>query len=71
MGHEIRGIATFSQVRGGTVRSMATPPTLDPAQRAAALEKAAQARAARAELKNKLKMGTVTLRDALAVVTKA
>ena len=45
---------------------MATPPILDPAQRAAALAKAAEARAARAELKNKLKMGSVTLRDALA-----
>ena len=44
---------------------MATPPTLDPAQRAAALEKAAQARAARAELKNKLKMGSVTLGECL------
>jgi hypothetical protein len=45
---------------------MATPPALDPAQRAAALAKAAQARAARAELKNKLKIGSVSLRDALA-----
>lgn len=45
---------------------MATPPTLDPAQRAAALAKAAQARAARAELKNRLKMGAVSLRDVLA-----
>jgi hypothetical protein len=44
---------------------MATPPTLDPAQRAAALAKAAEARAARAELKNKLKMGSLTLREAL------
>jgi DNA uptake protein ComE-like DNA-binding protein len=45
---------------------MATPPQLNPEQRAAALAKAAEARAARAELKSKLKMGTVTLRDALA-----
>jgi len=44
---------------------MATPPVLDPAQRAAALAKAAVARAARAELKSKLKMGSVTLRQAL------
>ena len=44
---------------------MATPPILDPAQRAAALQKAAQARAARAELKNKLKMGSVTLKETL------
>jgi len=45
---------------------MATPPQLNPEQRAAALAKAAEARAARAELKSKLKMGTVSLRDALA-----
>ncbi|MSW20123.1 MAG: integration host factor, partial [Actinobacteria bacterium] len=44
---------------------MATPPVLDPAQRAAALAKAAVARAARAELKSKLKMGSVTLRQTL------
>lgn len=44
---------------------MATPPQLNPEQRAAALAKAAEARAARAELKSKLKMGTVTLRDAI------
>jgi DNA uptake protein ComE-like DNA-binding protein len=49
---------------------MATPPTLDPAQRAAALEKAAQARAARAEVKNKLKMGSLSLKDALAQADK-
>jgi len=44
---------------------MATPPILDPAQRAAALAKAAEARAARAALKNRLKMGSLTLRQAL------
>lgn len=49
----------------GTVAAMATPPTLDPAQRAAALAKAAEARAARAELKNKMKMGSFSLREAL------
>ena len=49
---------------------MATPPTLDPAQRAAALAKAAEARSARAELKNKLKMGSVTLAEALAKADK-
>lgn len=49
---------------------MATPPTLDPAQRAAALQKAAEARAARAELKNKLKMGSVTLKECLARADK-
>lgn len=45
---------------------MATPPQLNPEQRAAALAKAAIARAARAELKAKLKMGSVSLADALA-----
>ena len=45
---------------------MATPPQLNPEQRAAALAKAAEARAARAELKAKLKMGSVSLADALA-----
>jgi len=44
---------------------MATPPQLNPEQRAAALAKAAIARAARAELKAKLKMGSVSLADAL------
>ncbi len=44
---------------------MATPPQLTPEQRASALVKAAEARVARAELKNQLKMGTVTLAEAL------
>ena len=44
---------------------MAIPPQLTPEQRANALVKAAEARVARAELKNKLKMGTVTLAEAL------
>jgi hypothetical protein len=48
------------------VPGMANPPALTPEQRAAALQKAAEARAARAELKEKLKMGSVTLSDALA-----
>lgn len=45
---------------------MATPPALTPEQRAAALAKAAEARAARAEIKQRLKMGSITLADALA-----
>ena len=44
---------------------MANPPALTPEQRAAALQKAAEARAARAELKEKLKMGSVNLRELL------
>ena len=45
---------------------MATPPQLTPEQRANALAKAAEARSARAEVKNQLKMGTFSLVDALA-----
>jgi len=45
---------------------MATPPQLTPEQRAAALVKAAEARAARAEIKARLKMGSMTLTEALA-----
>ncbi len=41
-------------------------PELTPEQRAAALEKAAEARKARAELKNKLKNGGTTLSAVLA-----
>lgn len=44
---------------------MATPPSLSPEQRAAALEKAKEARAARAEIKARLKMGSLTLATAL------
>ena len=44
---------------------MANPPSLTPEQRKAALEKAGRVRAARAELKEKLKMGSVTLADVL------
>jgi hypothetical protein len=40
---------------------MPMPPSLSPEQRSAALEKAARARRERAELKEKLKMGSVTL----------
>lgn len=45
---------------------MPQPPTLTPEQRQAALEKAALARRARAELKEKLKMGSLTVADLLA-----
>jgi hypothetical protein len=44
---------------------MATPPSLTPEQRAAALEKAKEARAARADIKARLKMGSLTLKEAL------
>ena len=44
---------------------MATPPQLTPEQRAAALVKAAEARAARAEIKARSKMGSMSLPEAL------
>jgi signal recognition particle GTPase len=44
---------------------MPLPPTLSPEQRNAALEKAAAVRKQRAELKDRLKMGSVTLKDLL------
>jgi len=44
---------------------MPTPPPLSPEQRAVALQKAAEARKVRAELKEQLKMGTLTLRELL------
>src|SRR5690606_3580249 len=47
------------------VRDMPQPPTLTPEQREAALAKAAEARRARAELKEKLKMGSLTLAELL------
>ena len=42
---------------------MPQPPTLSPEQRQAALDKAAAARRARAEIKDKLKMGSTSLPD--------
>lgn len=45
---------------------MATPPQLTAEQRTAALAKAAEARAARAEVKNQLKIGSLSLAEALA-----
>jgi len=44
---------------------MPQPPSLTPEQRQAALAKAAEARRARAELKEKLKMGSMTLKELL------
>lgn len=45
---------------------MPQPPVLTPEQRTQALAKAAEARRARAELKEKLKMGSLTLAELLA-----
>ncbi len=44
---------------------MPLPPSLSPDQRQAALEKAAAARRQRAELKEKLKMGSISLKELL------
>ena len=44
---------------------MPSPPQLSPEQRAAALEKAAIARRARAELKQQLRLGSLTFRELL------
>lgn len=48
---------------------MAAPPVLTDAQRKAALEKAAEARRVRAELKERLKMGSITLAEVLEVAS--
>ncbi len=45
------------------VRPMPLPPQLSPDQRQAALDKAAAARRQRAELKDKLKMGSLSLKE--------
>lgn len=47
------------------VRHMPLPPSLSPEQRQAALEKAAASRRQRAELKEKLKMGSINLKELL------
>ena len=47
------------------VSRMPQPPALTPEQRAAALEKAAKVRRERAEVKDKLKMGSLSLSDLL------
>jgi len=47
---------------------MPQPPQLTPEQREAALAKAAEARRARAELKEKLKMGSLSLPEVLSQV---
>ena len=44
---------------------MANPPQLTPEQRTAALAKAAEARKVRAEVKARLKMGSISLTDVL------
>jgi hypothetical protein len=60
----LRGCASWRGSANYT-RVMAAPPVLTSEQRQAALEAAATARRARAELKDKLKMGSLTLREVL------
>ncbi len=50
---------------GCKVTSMPQPPALTPEQRQAALDKAAKVRRERAEVKEKLKMGTISLSELL------
>ena len=57
--------ATFRTSVRARVGRMPQPPTLTPEQRQAALVKAAEARRARAELKERLKMGSVSLAELL------
>ena len=61
----LQELSARSLVRVATVTCMATPPQLTPEQRAAALQKAAEARAARAEIKQRLKNNSLSLEDAL------
>lgn len=49
---------------------MAAPPVLTEEQRKAALEKAAEARRVRADLKDRLKMGSITLTEVLDQATE-
>lgn len=53
------------QVAGATVTRMPQPPALTAEQRQAALDKAAKVRRDRAEVKERLKMGTLSLADLL------
>src|SRR5690606_16879075 len=50
-----------------SVRTMPLPPKLSDEQRQAALQKAAEARRVRAELKDKLKMGSLNLKELFAL----
>jgi len=52
-------------VGGAKVHPMPQPPALTPEQRQAALEKAAKVRRERAEVKEKLKLGSLTLGELL------
>jgi len=66
MGERVLVVSATHASRVTRVDVMATPPQLTPEQRASALAKAAEARTARAEVKNKLKIGSLSLAEALA-----
>ena len=53
------------QLHRSMISDMAQPPVLTPEQRASALEKAGIARRERAELKERLKLGSITLAEVL------
>ncbi len=53
--------------RGAMVSAMPQPPALTPEQRQAALAKAAKVRRERAEVKEKLKLGSINLSELLAM----
>ena len=56
----------MTRARGGAIVStMPQPPALTPEQRQAALAKAAKVRRERAEVKEKLKLGSITLSELL------
>ena len=58
-------IATVWETVAASLKSMSLPPALSTETRMAALEKAAEVRRARAELKDRLKMGSVSLQEVL------
>ena len=60
------GIRHLADLETLATRSHGNTSAVDPGQRTAALAKAAEARAARAEIKARLKMGSMTLAQALA-----
>jgi len=55
----------IAPTEGDKVAPMPQPPALTPEQRQAALDKAAKVRRERAEVKEKLKMGSITLSELL------
>ena len=58
-------IATVWETVAASLKNMSLPPALSTETRMAALEKAAEVRRARAELKDRLKMGSVSLQEVL------